>query len=490
LSRLAQELTVFNSVLEITGNTLNSIDANQTIEATQAIIDFAGGIENLQSAASDFFNGFYSESEQFEYNQKQLLAQFAALGQELPATADGFKKLVQGLDPLNEADQRLYAQLLLLSGQTAEYYDALEDQQQATQEAIEAEQELALERAAAISTLKTDIQQLVDDLVNPSIDYQSLIKEEEQRWKNQQDAAEALYKTEMSRYESALSAEQTLDEYINGLAFSDKSTLAPWQQQDLARTNFSSAVTRAENGDFSAVSDATSAASKYLDIGKERYGGDSDMYRRMFTDVNTTLSELSDFYATFEAPEQQIIEESPELISLREQLAASEAAAKQAENQALADLLTSQLGELSDLSGDSIDSLIESFSIDLAQLGELLSVNLVELIDVTKQGVNPVSDTINTGNFTVPIDNVVAFPEITNPILPGQTTETTASNNTGNYAEVVAELKLLREEVAAFREDANDNADDAATQRDNQTSTLETQTEEIVRSNLREVAVS
>lgn len=153
LSRLAQELTVFNSVLEITGNTLNSIDANQTIEATQAIIDFAGGIENLQSAASDFFNGFYSESEQFEYNQKQLTEQFSALGQELPATADGFKKLVQGLDPLNEADQRLYAQLLLLSGQTAEYYDALEN-------TIEAEQELANARKTFNADLTEQIAQM------------------------------------------------------------------------------------------------------------------------------------------------------------------------------------------------------------------------------------------------------------------------------------------------------------------------------------------
>ena len=493
LIRLAQEQAVFNGVLEITGNTLNSIDANQTIAATQAIIDFAGGIENLQSAASDFFNGFYSETEQFEYNQKQLLAQFSALGQELPATAAGFKKLVQGLDPLNEADQRLYAQLLLLSGQTAEYYDALEDQTTAAQEAIDAEKELAYERMQAISSLSDDINQLVDDLVNPSIDYQSLIKDEEQRWKNQQNAADKLYKTEMQRYEGALNAERTLDEYINGLAFSDNSTYSLGQQESFAKSNFKAAVNSAGDGDYSAVSDATSAASQYLDIGKERFGGDSQRYRDMFKYVNTTLIELSDFYADFEAPEQQTIEESPELISLREQLAVSQAAAQQAENQALADLLTSQLGELSGLSGDSIDSLIESFSIDLAQLGELLSVNLVELIEVTKQGVNPVAGDVitGTGNYTVPVDNVVAFPEITNPILPAQVPETTSTNNNnGNYAEVVAELKLLREEVAAFRADSNDNADDAAGQRDAQTTTLEVQTDEIVRSNLRQVNVS
>jgi len=153
LIRLAQEQAVFNSVLEITGNTLSSIDASQTVEATQAIIGFAGGIENLQSAASDFFNGFYSEAEQFEFMQKQLNAQFAALGQELPTTADGFKNLISALDPLNEADQQLYAQLLLLSGQSAEYYDAL-------QSTIEAEQELADARKSFNDDLTEQIAQM------------------------------------------------------------------------------------------------------------------------------------------------------------------------------------------------------------------------------------------------------------------------------------------------------------------------------------------
>jgi len=131
LIRLAQEQAVFNSVLEITGNTLASVDANQAIEVTQAIIGFAGGIENLQSAAGTFFNEFFSEAEQFEYMQKQLNAQFNALGVVVPKTKEGFKDLVSALDPLNEADQRLYAQLLLLSGQSAEYYDALEKQSEA-----------------------------------------------------------------------------------------------------------------------------------------------------------------------------------------------------------------------------------------------------------------------------------------------------------------------------------------------------------------------
>jgi len=160
LIRLAQEQAVFNSVLEITGNTLAGVDANQTIEATQAIIGFAGSIEALQSAASTYFNEFYSEAEQFDYLQKQLNEQFAALGLSVPATRDGFKTLISVLDPLNEADQRLYAQLLLLSGQSAEYYDALENQGTAIDDTLEKENELAAARQAFVEDIQGQLERL------------------------------------------------------------------------------------------------------------------------------------------------------------------------------------------------------------------------------------------------------------------------------------------------------------------------------------------
>jgi len=157
LIRLSQEQAVFNSVLEITGNTLANVDANKTIVATQAIIGYAGGIEALQGAASTFFTEFYSEAEQFEYMQKQLNAQFEALGLSVPATKAGFKDLVSALEPLNEADQQLYAQLLLLSGQTAEYLDALENQGGAVDNTIEKEKELAIARLAFSKDIGTQL---------------------------------------------------------------------------------------------------------------------------------------------------------------------------------------------------------------------------------------------------------------------------------------------------------------------------------------------
>lgn len=491
LVRVAKEQTVFNDTLDKLGMSLSDLSEVMQIDVAQSLIDLTGGFDKFSELSGSFFDNFFTDAERFEFLEKSLTETFDSLGLSMVSSKGEFRALIEGLDLTTETGQELFAGLLEINPAFAEYIDELEEQKEATAEAIEAEKELAFERMQAISSLKSDITQLVDDLISP--DYQSLIKEEEQRWKNQQDAADELYKTEMQRYEGALNAEKTLDEYINGLAFSENSTLSDRQQQSLAKSNFNDAVKRAGEGDYSAVSDATSDASQYLDIGKERFGLDSQTYKDMFKYVNRTLSGLSDFYADFEAPEQQIIEESPELISLREQLAESQAAAQQAENQALADLLTSQLTDLSALSGDSIDSLIESFSIDLAQLGDLLSVNLVELIDITKQGVpSLIQPSVSTGaDVVVPVDNVIAFPEVNAPIVTGQTTEQATSNlNHSDYAEVVSELKLLRAEVVELRKDSNGDASDSQEQRQKQIDLTQELVDETVTTNNRIIATA
>ena len=128
LVRIAQQQAVFNSVLDITGNSIASIDANAQIEVAQSIIKYAGSIEALQSAASTYLSEFFTEQEQFGFLTTQIKEQFSALSTTLPGTREEFKNVIAGLDLTTAADQRLYAQLMLLVPKMAEYYDALESQ--------------------------------------------------------------------------------------------------------------------------------------------------------------------------------------------------------------------------------------------------------------------------------------------------------------------------------------------------------------------------
>jgi hypothetical protein len=134
LVRIAQQQAVFNAVLDITGNSISSIDATAQIEVAQSIIEFAGSVEALRDAASTYLSEFFTEQEQFGFLTTQINEQFSALGTTLPTTREEFKKVISGLDLTTEADQRLYAQLMLLVPQMAEYYDALENQGDALKE--------------------------------------------------------------------------------------------------------------------------------------------------------------------------------------------------------------------------------------------------------------------------------------------------------------------------------------------------------------------
>ena len=157
LIRVAQEQVVFNQVLELTAQSLNSLDAYAQIEVAQSIIEFAGSIEALQSAANTYLNEFFSDAEQFDFLSTQLNSQFSELNINLPKTRDGFKNLLGSLDLTVESDQRLYAALMLLIPQLDSYYDALEQQRKKAEEAAKAERQLADDRRAFTVDLKQQL---------------------------------------------------------------------------------------------------------------------------------------------------------------------------------------------------------------------------------------------------------------------------------------------------------------------------------------------
>lgn len=171
LLRVAQEQVIFNSVLELTAQSLNGIDANAQLDVAQSIIEFAGSIDALQSAANTYLNEFFTNAEQFDLLSAQLNDQFTALNVSLPNTRDGFKDLLGSLDLTKESDQRLYAALMLLIPQLDGYYDALEEQRKKAEQAAEAERKLAIARGEFVANMadqlaKMDMSPLEEQLFN------------------------------------------------------------------------------------------------------------------------------------------------------------------------------------------------------------------------------------------------------------------------------------------------------------------------------------
>jgi hypothetical protein len=271
----------------------------------------------------------------------------------------------------------------------------------------------------------------------------------------------------MSRYNDAIAANQSLESYLEDLAYNN---MSDEEKTAVTKSQFDDAISQAMTGDAGSVGEATRLASQLLSLTQG-----TDQYATAFKDVNTTLSKVQSLFADVEAPSNT-------------EVADIEAQIKAEEDSATADILAEKIGELAEASDQNLNQVIESLSINLEDLGDALNVNLLELIDVTKgEGEQAAAtDVLTDSTNVVEISSQNLTPEIT----AATTTTSSASAGIETSSSIIEELRLLREEVAALRADANDNADTASTQRDQQIATSESQLEETIRSNLRQVAVS
>lgn len=70
---------------------------------------------SVAQGLSSFYDLFYTEEERRSMLQAQLTEQFAALGETLPTTREGFRQLVESLDLTDESQASLYRSLLELA---------------------------------------------------------------------------------------------------------------------------------------------------------------------------------------------------------------------------------------------------------------------------------------------------------------------------------------------------------------------------------------
>ena len=171
LLRVAQEQAVFNSALDSLGHQLSrfsGVTKAMEVEIAQSLIEMVGGIENFQSLASDYFSEFYTEAEQLAAATKSAQAQFASLGQTMPASREGFKALVDSLDLTTESGMKMYAALLALNPLMDQFYDAQERQ---------AKELAAFNKGIGDELAKLDMTDLQKNLFDLKAWYDAQIKE-------------------------------------------------------------------------------------------------------------------------------------------------------------------------------------------------------------------------------------------------------------------------------------------------------------------------
>lgn len=111
ISRVVDALKGVNDVMTMLGAT--ALPASlQGGAAASALVDLFGGVDNLQSSASSYFDNFYSESEKFTVISKNIANTLAEVGLAMPKTREEFKALVEAQNPLSESGRQAIAVLM------------------------------------------------------------------------------------------------------------------------------------------------------------------------------------------------------------------------------------------------------------------------------------------------------------------------------------------------------------------------------------------
>lgn len=188
------------------------------------LIRGAGGLAELDDAFSQFFEGFFSDSERNAMAMSQLRMEFGRLGREMPASKEAFRALVTTMMAGDAASQELAGRLLALSGLFAEAFEDGTAQQ-----------------AERISTAK--------DVLSEAYDRES-------------EALENI-KEKMTGFA------ESLKNFRDSLIMGDASPLSALEKYQTALARYNDVSARARNGDETAIGQYERTAQELLNFSRE-----------------------------------------------------------------------------------------------------------------------------------------------------------------------------------------------------------------------------
>lgn len=102
-----------------------SVSGGKLAEALSAA---AGGLEALATNSQTYYDAFFSAEEKTADTIDAITRAFESADVELAASREAYRAMVEDIDLTTEAGQEMFATLMALSGQAAQYYSILEQQ--------------------------------------------------------------------------------------------------------------------------------------------------------------------------------------------------------------------------------------------------------------------------------------------------------------------------------------------------------------------------
>ena len=288
----------------LTNMGINSVVTN-VYQITEAMADAAGGIEAFVEQYDYFKSNFLTEAQQVVPLQKAVTEEMARLGVSSVDTRKEFVQLVQGLDVTSAQGRDMYAALMNVQEGFDLVAKAAERLQNSTEDLLSKAYNLLGNSDAALALTRARELEGTDERLKSLQEYVYALEDVNKA----QDAMKNIYKDQISTLDSFV---KSADDYINSLlklkdslALGVQSVLTPGAKYSEAGSQFSSALAGANKAiDFNAspeevarqtkektdaISAVQSLASTFLDSSKV-YNASSSQYTSDYSYVQAALS--------------------------------------------------------------------------------------------------------------------------------------------------------------------------------------------------------
>ena len=269
--RLQDVFKVTNKVLETLGRSAEGANL-ETTGLRESFVKLVGGMDALKGYLSEFYQGFYTESERNAMVRADLQKEFDKYGAKVPEGRKEWLALVKSLDPATEFGQEALAKLYELQGAFLSITPEIEDTAKSTDNLSD-----------AAGTASTN----VDNLAKSIGDYE----------KDVEDARRAVQEAYDREADALRSTIDRLEDFIKQIRkFRDDlyldqnlSPLSKYDQYMYARSKFEDVRNKAMAGDPEALEQLEQSSRDFLEYSKA-YNANNTQYQQDFDLVQSVLN--------------------------------------------------------------------------------------------------------------------------------------------------------------------------------------------------------
>lgn len=125
IARVVTDIIVVKESIKTVGSTFTAT-GERAFELSEYLIRLAGDLETLQGYFETYIEAFFTDSEKQALIYKSLGDNLALVNLSLPASRQGWRDLVEGMDLTTESGMEAYETLLAMSGVADQYYKTIE----------------------------------------------------------------------------------------------------------------------------------------------------------------------------------------------------------------------------------------------------------------------------------------------------------------------------------------------------------------------------